>query len=34
LLQEVVTKLRENTPSPDELLEIKRKQIDLLYKAV
>jgi HK97 family phage prohead protease len=34
LLQEVVTKLRENTPSPDELLELKRKQIDLLYKAV
>jgi HK97 family phage prohead protease len=34
LLQEVVTKLRENTPSPDELLEIKRKQIDLLFKAV
>jgi HK97 family phage prohead protease len=34
LLQEVVTKLRENTPSADELLEIKRKQIDLLYKAV
>jgi HK97 family phage prohead protease len=34
LLQEVVTKLRENTPSSDELLEIKRKQIDLLYKAV
>jgi HK97 family phage prohead protease len=34
LLQEVVTKLRENTPSSDELLEIKRKQLDLLLKAV
>jgi HK97 family phage prohead protease len=34
LLQEVVTKLRENTPSPDELLELKRKQLDLLFKAV
>ena len=34
LLQEVVTKLRENTPSADELLELKRKQLDLLFKAV
>jgi HK97 family phage prohead protease len=34
LLQEVVTKLRENTPSSDELLELKRKQLDLLFKAV
>ena len=34
LLQEVVTKLRENTPSSDELLEIKRKQLDLLFKVV
>jgi HK97 family phage prohead protease len=34
LLQEVVTKLRENTPSSDELLEIKRKQLDLLLKVV
>ena len=34
LLQEVVTKLRDNTPSPDELLEIKRKQLDLLFKAI
>ena len=34
LLQEVVTKLRDNTPSADELLEIKRKQLDLLFKAI
>jgi uncharacterized protein len=34
LLQEVVTKLRDNTPSPDELLEVKRKQLDLLFKAI
>jgi HK97 family phage prohead protease len=34
LLQEVVSKLRDNTPSPDELLEIKRKQLDLLFKAI
>lgn len=34
LLQEVVSKLRDNTPSADELLEIKRKQLDLLFKAV
>jgi HK97 family phage prohead protease len=34
LLQEVVTKLRENTPSSDDLLELKRKQLDLLLKAV
>jgi HK97 family phage prohead protease len=34
LLQEVVTKLRENVPSSDELLELKRKQLDLLFKAV
>jgi uncharacterized protein len=34
LLQEVVTKLRENTPSSDDLLDIKRKQLDLLFKAV
>ncbi|CAB4157353.1 Prohead protease [uncultured Caudovirales phage] len=34
LLQEVVTKLRENTPTADELLELKRKQLDLLFKAV
>jgi HK97 family phage prohead protease len=34
LLQEVVTKLRENTPSADELLELKRKQLDLLFKAI
>jgi hypothetical protein len=26
--------LRENTPSADELLELKRKQLDLLFKAV
>lgn len=34
LLQEVVSKLRENTPSSDELLELKRKQLDLLFKAI
>jgi uncharacterized protein len=34
LLQEVVSKLRDNTPSADELLELKRKQLDLLFKAV
>jgi uncharacterized protein len=34
LLQEVVSKLRDNTPSADELLEIKRKQLDLLFKVV
>jgi HK97 family phage prohead protease len=34
LLQEVVTKLRENVPSSDDLLELKRKQLDLLFKAV
>ena len=34
LLQEVVTKLRDNTPSADDLLELKRKQLDLLFKAV
>jgi uncharacterized protein len=34
LLQEVVTKLRDNTPSPNELLEVKRKQLDLLFKAI
>jgi len=34
LLQEVVSKLRDNTPSSDELLELKRKQLDLLFKAV
>jgi len=34
LLQEVVTKLRENVPSSDDLIELKRKQLDLLFKAV
>jgi HK97 family phage prohead protease len=34
LLQEVVTKLRDNTPTSDDLLELKRKQLDLLFKAV
>jgi phage head maturation protease len=34
LLQEVVSKLRENTPSTDELLDLKRKHLDLLFKAV
>jgi HK97 family phage prohead protease len=34
LLQEVVSKLRDNTPTSDELLELKRKQLDLLFKAV
>ena len=34
LLQEVVSKLRENTPSTDDLLDLKRKHLDLLFKAV
>ena len=34
LLQEVVTKLRGNEPSQDDLLELKRKQLDLLLKMV
>jgi HK97 family phage prohead protease len=34
LLQEVVSKLRDNTPTSDDLLELKRKQLDLLFKAV
>jgi hypothetical protein len=34
LLQEVVTKLRDNEPSQDDLLELKRKQLDLLLKVV
>jgi hypothetical protein len=34
LLQEVVSKLRDNTPNSDELLELKRKQLELLFKAV
>ena len=34
LLQEVVTKLRDNEPSKDDLLELKRKQLDLLLKMV
>jgi HK97 family phage prohead protease len=34
LLQEVVSKLRENNPSTDELLDLKRKHLDLLFKAV
>jgi HK97 family phage prohead protease len=34
LLQEVVTKLRGNEPTQDDLLELKRKQLDLLLKMV
>jgi hypothetical protein len=34
LLQEVVTKLRGNEPNQDDLLELKRKQLDLLLKMV
>jgi HK97 family phage prohead protease len=34
LLQEVVTKLRDNEPTKDDLLELKRKQLDLLLKMV
>jgi HK97 family phage prohead protease len=34
LLQEVVTKLRGNEPTQDDLLELKRKQLDLLMKMV
>jgi uncharacterized protein len=34
LLQEVVSKLRENTPSADDLIDLKRKNLDLLFKAV
>ena len=34
LLQEVVTKLRGNEPSQDDLIELKRKQLDLLMKMV
>jgi HK97 family phage prohead protease len=34
LLQEVVTKLRVNEPNQDDLLELKRKQLDLLLKMV
>jgi len=34
LLSEVIDKLKQNTPSSDELLDIKRKQLDLLLKAV
>jgi HK97 family phage prohead protease len=34
LLSEVVAKLKENQPSTAELLEIKRKQLDLLMKAI
>jgi HK97 family phage prohead protease len=34
LLQEVVTKLRGNEPNQDDLIELKRKQLDLLMKMV
>jgi HK97 family phage prohead protease len=34
IINEAVEKLKENTPNTDELLEIKRKQLDLLIKAI
>ena len=34
LLNEVIGKLQDSTPNTDELLELKRKQLDLLMKAV
>jgi uncharacterized protein len=34
IINEAVEKLKESTPNTDELLEIKRKQLDLLVKAV
>ena len=34
LLSEVVAKLKENQPNADELLALKRKQLDLLFKAI
>lgn len=34
LLSEVVEKLKENQPNADELLALKRKQLDLLFKAI
>jgi hypothetical protein len=34
LINEVVNKLREDKPSEKDLLNIKRQQLDLLYKMV
>jgi hypothetical protein len=34
IINEAVEKLKENTPNTDDLLEIKRKQLDLLIKAI
>lgn len=34
LISEVVTKLRENQPSENDLLGLKRQQLDLLFKAI